>query len=532
MALKYRAASNYKSAYESSKGGIAIGIENFIHLRKEDVAGTFKPPSIGTQGKFTGTAGAFSAPTKTTLTVAVDGNTPALVTIVPASCTDGPLTAAELETKINARLTALGQDAQVWVEYSATKYIIYSQKTGPASAVVVTAGGVGTDVTVELNLDDGTGTVGVKGGHFLFMTKAGLKVSQPFEVSAHRTGRQASNIIKKKITAEGDIEMYVCFDTNGGTPLIDTPVADILENIMGRKVDSGSQIIFNAGDPPNTFLSLLQGNNVFARAFNGGYAKSLKISLPGDGEAKITVPFKCRDGKYAALAKLAAPVAGSASVTLEPNEANKFDIGARVMLVGIDGRTVTHGYDGNLTFARTASNTGTLSETVTVADESFMAPWTPHSFDQVGIDNPVTGIQGTISVDLTTTPIGTNVIEEIRSCEISFDPKIEDQDNYYGQDGNRGRVVGGRAEITVDLDVMLSNSQAQHIMESKRFIAKNILVKLGDPAGRHVQFIFPNVQFAVPDIELPDEGSVPLKLSGKCLQSVVGSLDAFSIAYV
>lgn len=529
---KYRSAQNFATAYASSKQGIAIGIENFVHLKKETLAGTFNPPSVGTQGKSTSGATPavdISTETDTNFRISVDGGAIVLVTLTPLGKTSGSLIAAHLETQINAALTTAGQDGRVWVEFAGGLYVIHSQKTGPASSVVVLD-------ALTLNIADvlkigvtnlGVEVVGAGGGNFLFMTKAGLKVSQPFEMSAHRTGRQASNIIKKKITAEGDLEMYVNMNTTGGTPDIDTPVEDILENILGRKTAAGNIIRFDAGDPPTSFLSLLQGNNTFARAFNGGYAKSLKISLPGDGEAKITVPFKCRDGKYASLAKLAAPVAGSASITLETNEANRFDSGSRVMLVDIDGRTVLYGADGSLTFTRTGASAGTLSSVVTMADETYMAPWTPHNFDQIGIDNPVTGLSGTVSLDNDLTQI-----EEIRSVEISFDPKVEDQDNYYGADGNRGRVVGGRAEITVDIDVMLSVSQAQHITEAKRFVAKSVVVKLGEASGRHVRFVFPNVQFMVPDVELPDEGSVPLKLSGKCLQSNVGSLDAFAIEYV
>lgn len=296
MAIKYRTAQNYKTAYESNKQGIAIGIENFIHLKKEVVAGTFYPPSVGTQGDFTGLAVTWIQPVKKTLTMAVDGGTPLLVTLDPLNCVTEADAAEELETVANAALAASGQDGRVWVNYT-TKFIIYSQKTGSNSSVNVTAGTVGDDIRAELFLTGGTATAGTGGGNFLFMTKAGLKVSQPFEMSQHRTGRQASNIIKKKIVAEGDIEMYFNMDTTGGSPNIDTPVEDILENVLGRKTVTGSLIKFDAVDPGSSFLSIQQGNNTFARSFNGCYGKSLKISLPGDGEAKMTIPFKSRDGK-------------------------------------------------------------------------------------------------------------------------------------------------------------------------------------------------------------------------------------------
>lgn len=528
----YRSAQNFATGYNSSKQGIAIGIENFIHLKKETTAGVFNPPSIGTQGSSTSAATPstdISAETDTNFRVAVDGGAVLAITLVPAGKTTGALIAAHLEAQINAALVTAGQDGRVWVEFAGGLYVIRSQKTGPNSAVVITDG-------LTLNIADalkigvpnlGVEAVGVGGGNFLFMTKAGLKVSQPFEMSEHKSGRQASNIIKKKIVAEGDLEMYFNMNTSGGTPDIDTPVEDLLENILGRKTVSGSAITFDAGDPPVTFLSVLQGNNTFARSFNGTYVKSLKMSLPGDGEAKMTMPAKARDGKYASLAQVVGAIVASPTFVTQTGEGARFEIDARVMLVMTDGRTVTHGADGSLTILTQTESGGTFSASVSVDTLSYIVPWTPHNFDQFGIDNPVTGLVGNISIDG-----GLTTIEEIRSCEISFDPKVEDQDNYYGADGNRGRVVGGRAEITVDLDVMLSVSQARAITDAKRFLAKNVIVKLGDPSGRHVKFDFPNVQFMVPDVELPDEGSVPLKLSGKCLQSESGALDAFTMTYL
>ena len=533
---KFRTTQNYKIAYESNKGGIAIGIENFVHLTREVTAGTFVPPDIGDQGEYVGTANPdpFVPPTKTKFKVAVDGGLVVEVTLTGpqlAACTTGATTAATLTTAANLALAAAGQDGRVWLDFDADVFTVYSQKTGLNSSVVVTAGTGIDDLAVEMFLLGGTPTAGTPGREFLYMTKCGLKVGQPFELSAHRTGRQGSSIIKKKIAAEGDIELYLNFDEAGSVPLIDQPVREILENVLGREVSTSALKRYDAVNPGSSFLSILQGNNVFARAFNGCYGKSLKISLPGDGEAKMTIPFKARDGKYATLGKLAALISNSANVVLTAGEADKFDTGSRVMLVDIDGRTVLAGARGDISFRRTGTATGVLSEAVGVLEDipvgAYLAPWTPHNFDQYGIDNPVTGLVGTISLDG-----GSTTIEEIRSCEISFDPKVEDQDNYYGADGNRGRVVGGRAEITIDLDVMLSNSQAQQIMQARRFEAKNILVKLGDPTGRHLRFIFPRVLFAVPDVELPDEGSVPLKLAGKALQSNVGSLDAFAMEYV
>lgn len=529
-----RSSQDFANAYASNKQGIGIGIENFIHLKKETTPGTFNPPSVGTQGKSTSDTTPstdISAGTDTTFRIAVDGGAVVTVVLVVTGLTTGSLIAAALETGINAALTSAGQDARVWVEFAGGLYVLHSQKFGAVSAVVVTAG-LTNDVSADLKIgvaNAGTEIVGTYGGNFLFMTKAGLKFNQPFEMSEHKSGRQASNVIKKKKVAEGDLEMYFNFDTTGGSPDIDTPVEDLLEGVLGRKVVTGSSIKFDAGSPSSNYLSVLQGNNAFGRALNGTFPKSLKIALPGDGEAKMTLPLKARTGRYATIAQLMGAVVASANIIVNAGESKRFDVDSRVMVVKPDGRSVVAGSDGSLTvLSRTdGSDTVVLSTTVSVADDGYLVPWLPHVFDQHGIDNPVTGLQGSVSFDN-----GSTVVEEIRSVEIDFDPKIEAFDNFYGADENRGFVVGGRAEINVTLDVLLSVSQMRKVIEAKEFTYFNLQVTLGPSSGRRLVFSMPHVLFMVPDVEIPDEGSIPIQLQGKCLQSAPGALDALTLTYL
>jgi len=536
--MKLRSSQDFAATYNGNKKGIGIGIENYVHVREEATAGTFLPPRVGTAGYSESDdtpSEDISAGPADTLGITVDGGSLLDVTLSLVGTNTGDLIAAEIVDKVNAALALAGSDSRIDADWDTTvagHYYIASQKTGPNSSVVITAGvGGGGDVTPALKIgvaNTGTEDVGTKGGDFLYMTKASLKVDQPFEPSEHRTGRQASSIIKKKIMSEGDLEMYFNLNTDTGDA-IDPAVDLLLQSVFGNKEETASYIRYNSKQAQNKFMSFTQANNAFVRAMNGVYTKSLSISLVGDGEAKLTMPLKARDGLYASIAKLSAGATAEAELSLEAGEEWNFDIGAYVMVVDTDGRTVLAGADGTLRVLsrNTTTNTATLSSPVTASLGAFIVPYAPHVFDQAGIDNPITGLQGYVSFDN-----GATQVEEIRSCEITFDPVLEDQDNYYGADGNRGFVVGGRSDIKISLDVMLSVSQLSTVMKTRGDATFAMKIVLGDDTGRHFIFKAPKVKYAVPPIEMPDSGSIAIQLEGTCLQSETGALDAFEMEIV
>jgi len=534
MTIKYRSSLNFAETYASEKQGVGISIENFVHIKEETTPGTFVPPSIGTQGSSTSGSSPstdISGGSNTNLKAAVDGFAAVNVTLALPSMDTGPEIAAELETKINAALVTAGYDARVWAEFASSVYKIWSQKVGTASTVVITDGAT-LDVATALKLgvtgNGGSEAAGTFGGDFLYMTKCSLKVSQPFKPSMHKTGRQPTNIIKEKIKSEGDLELY--FNLGSGvTPTLDTPVALLLEAIMGRKTTTGSSIVFDSYYSQDKYFSIVQSNNMFSRSFSGGYPKSLTIALPGDGEAKLTMPIKARNGLYASIAKLSAAVSDTEVVIVEAGESNRFEVGARVMVVDDDGRTIVGGATGAITvLSRTdVSNIVTLSEHVTVDDDGYLVFWAPHVLDVSGTDNPTTTLTGTVSFDGGTTPV-----EEIRNVEITFDPKFEDQDAYYGADSNRGRVVSDRSDIKAAIDLVMSASQISKVINAKEFESVNINVVLGAAAGRRVEFDLPKMYIEVPDMELPETGTVVAKLSGFAMQSAAGMMDALTISYL
>lgn len=528
--MKLRARQDFAQTYAGNKHGFGISIENYVHIKEETIAGNFAAPSIGVQGSSVSDATPsedISASLNRNGRIAVDGGSVIAFGLSSVTgLTTGAAIAAALETAINTALSTAGLDSRVWAEFDGGLYKFYSQKTGEVSAVAF-SDGLTLDLMTELKLGTGNGgieTAGTGGGDYLWMTKASLKVSQDFENSEHKSGRQASSIIKKKKMAEGDIEMY--FNAgDGGSPTMDLATQLLLQSAIGAKQISGGEIKFDGSQANSKYFTVIQGNNAFGRAFTGGYAKSFTISLPGDGEAKMTVPVKLRDGKYAGIGKIDGVVTADDTVEIEEGLGKGFEIGSRVMVVKADGRTVLFGYDGSITVLSRDdnANTVTLSADVDADDAGFLVPWLPHCFDQEGTDNPVTGLEGSVIFD------DIETVEEINNVEFMYDPKVTDFDDWYGADSNRGFVVGDRADINCNVTMVLSASQIKKIVQAKEFVSFAVRVRLGPPSGRRFEFYAPRVIFAIPDVEIPDSGSIPMTLNGKCLQSSPGALDAFSM---
>lgn len=525
---KYRSVLSFAQQYNSFKNGYSVGIENFSFLREETSAGTFSPPRVGTQGVSTSGSTALddlSLEADGTIIATVDGGAPVTASLTVASLTSGALVAAAIELALNTALGTAGQDGRVWAEYAAPNYKIYAQKTNTAG-VVVTGGTLAP--TLELGTaNGGTEIAGTDSPDWFWTTKMGIKHSQDFEMSLHKSGRQASSIIKKKKMLEGDVEMYVNM-SDGASPAIDGAVALLLQCVFGQKTEGANGISFDQKQPPTTYFSVLQGNNVFNRVANGCYVKNFTLTLPGDGEATMKFTMKGRESKECSIAKLTTLVSASATIIVVAGEEENFEIGAKVMMCDDDGRTITAGVDGTVTVLSIdkVAHTVTLNTAVTADASSYLVPWLPHVFGFGGIDNPVTGLQGSVSFDG-----GVTTIEEIRSAEISVDPKTEDLDNYYGTDTNRGYVVGDRSEISVKVEMNLSASQFKKIQQTRGFEPFSMRFILGDASARHLLVECPRVQFKIPGVEIPDTGTVPVTFEGFALQQTPGALDAVTLTY-
>jgi hypothetical protein len=532
---KWRSSFNFATQYSSNKQGFSIGIENFVFLKEESVAGTFVAPSIGTQGKLTSAVAAVddaSAITNILLKLAVDGEAAVTGTLTLTGASTPTLICTAVDTAMNAALAAAGQDGRIWTSFvgagASLAYSINSQKPGTGSTVTCSAA-ASADFATDLKIDSGSSPTPATGTYttdFLWQTKFSAKYEQPFEPSAHKVGRQAADIVLSKKKVEGDLETYICFAEAAASAVVDEPVKLLIEQVCGVRDTSSVGIVkFNAKNGPTKYFSVVQGNNVFSRCINGCYVKNMKIMLPGDSPAKFTFSFKGRNALEAGIGRFSAAASSSVAL-LEATEGFRFEVGSRVMHVSSDGRTVLQGADGALTVSAAATQSMIFNAAIACASGDFLVGWMPHVFGFAGQNTPVVGLEGTVSFDN-----GSTTVEQIRNVEFTFDPKVEDQDNWYGADGNRGYIVGDKAEITLKADMLLSADQWNKIIAAKSQSTYAMKIVLGDATARTFEIIAPKFIPKSPAVELPDSGSVLASFEGPCLQSAIGENDAFEISY-
>ncbi len=533
----YRSSRDYATQYASLKQGYEIGIEQSLYVKAEVTPGTAVAPAIGTQGSSISN----SAPSTdissggsgvTTFRIAVDGGAVTSVTLTLTGLTTGLLIAAAIQSTVNTALLAAGLDSRIWATYTSSLYKIYSQRIGTGSSVVITNGAT-NDVATTLKLgvtNTGVEAAGTNGTDYLFMLKGSHKFSQARNVSKHRTGRQSLSTIKSKKVLEGEIDTYINIDTSAGSPSLDTPLKLLIKQMLANQVSvTSTSENFSQLQAPSTYVSIYEASNITGALMNGCYAKSLEISLPGDGEAMYKFAYKGRDEKACTAAKLNGLVSASAAITVGSGESRNFEAGSLVMCVDTDGRTVTAGGDGTLSVSSLThgSNLVTLSTTVTCSDLSYLVPYDPSVLGGLGGTNaPLVGLTGTVSFDN-----GSTTIDEIRSVSIKIDDKKEDLDKYYGFDTNQGYIVSNVCEIAVTVDINMTAQQYNKILRIKDDATFALKVVLGAAAGRRLEIVMPVVQFNTPSVDIPDSGSVPVSFSGFALQSSNEALDAITLSY-
>lgn len=535
MSLQYRSKINYADILAGNREGFNLGLDGSIFLKLEAVERTFNPPSIGTQGESESAVSAstdISAGTDDSLDIAVDGGTVVTVTLTLAGLTTGAAIAAELETKINAALAAAGQDARVWVEFDAggpDQYTVHSQSTGTSSTVVITDAS-SDNVADELNLgtaNGGTETAGTNDDDFLLYTTGGPTFEQPIESNNHRTGRFHNDIIKSKKVAEFDIDTMLNMSGTAGDSL-DTAVKLLWKSIFGTETVTASTSIKYTQGLPNFTFTMVRASTIFGEYYTGAYAKDMTMTIPGDAPVTIKYTGRAATATIAGIGQADGAVAAAALITLNAGHAERFEEGSRVMVVGADGRTITAGFDGNLTVLTedAPSNQITLSAAVDVEDDGYIAFWHPGAVQQTGRDAIFTDLEGSMKLNASGSAIC------VTNMELAYVNDHVDIDNCFGLDRNDGFVAGNRATITLSATMDLSNENMGDLVQARKFGGFSPEIIIGNTSDRHLKITAPKWIVSIPPIDLPENGTTPFTFEGVFYQSESGARDPIEATFL
>jgi hypothetical protein len=531
---KFRSKVDYAGIYAGDKQGYALGIDGAVFLKLESSPRTFAPPAIGTQGSSTSAAAPstdISGGTDTTFRIVVDGGTLVTVVLVVAGLNTGALIAAALETKINDALLAAGQDARVWCEFAGGLYVIRSQSTGTTSAVVVTDGltnNVADDLKIGI-ANSGVEAVGTNDADHLLYTSGGPTYSQSIESNAHRSGRYHSGVVKAKKMLEWTLGTYVNMAGTAGDSL-DDPVKLLWKSLLGtEEVTASTRIRYTQGQP-NTYFSMVRVGTIFGEYITGCYVKDMTLTFPGDGPATCEWSGKGSKRYIAGIAQTNGVITASASAILNAGQAKRFDAFSRVMAVSPDGRTIVAGQAGDLIVNAVDLNTHTLtlSAAITLADDGYIVPWHPGAVQQSGTDAIYTDLEGTFKFSQSSSAVC------LTNISLGFVNDHTDRDNCFGSDANDGYIAGNRLSMTLSATFDLNSTENfAEVVQSAAFLGTDPEIVLGNASsGRYLRLRAPKWIPAVPPIEVPENGPVPVTMEGILYQSVPGARDPIQVDFL
>jgi len=372
------------------------------------------------------------------------------------------------------------------------------------------------------------------GADFFFTLAGGsVEFQQPYEVSPHRSGRHNNNIIKKKKETTFSFSTYFNINESLGSfsaAEIDTATKLLWKSLLGKETVGGSSIAYQATTPDLTF-SLYEVGDRWARQTPGAFVMGGNVQLPGNGEATVEWSGNGKTVYYAGIGKSTIDNDGANTVTLQSGEGELFDVGAIVMLVESDGltrsadtpdgspRTITaiNGDVITLSGAALADADGS----VTPLYLSYYEPATP-----VAIDNPVTGLTGSMTVAGLT-----------HDCFRNFGLNIQNNhelvDYCYGSDSLAGSlfVPGARVNMEVTLEMNLNKETLKFFNRVKSFEAQDLLAVLGAASGRRAEFDLPKVIFNVPSFAVPETGSIPVTFTGTAFQTALDAGDELTVSF-
>lgn len=533
---KYRSKTNYAQIWNSDKNGYNLGLDAAIYLKKETTARIFNPPSVGTQGKSLGAISASvdisAQATPATLKAAVSGGSIVIASFATAGLTAGVLIAAALETAINNALAADGQDHRVWVQYNGAgpdQYTVWNQSTGIAATVVITDG-VTNNIADNLKLgvaNSGTESVGTDDTDFLLYTTGAITFSQPVESNAHRSGRYHTGIIRKKKVCEFDFDTYVNMSGSAGDS-IDNAVQLLIESMLGKKTVNVSSDITFEQDLPVNYMSMVKVSTIFGEYYTGGYVRQMNFSFPGDGPATIKYQGKASDAAIAGIGKLSAGMVAVTTAPIINGSTENFTVGAYVMAVDADGRTILAGHDGSLkvTAYDDTLNTLELNVAITAPINGFIVPWDPGAVQQTARDAIFTDLVGSMKLSVADAAV------DVTDIQLTMNNDHIDLDNRFGSDANKGYVAGNRMTPEMSVTFDLSNETFGKVVRSRAFTGFSPELVLGAVgSSRYLKITAPKWIPAVPTIDVPENGTTPITLVGNLYQSAPGAKDPVKLKF-
>lgn len=374
------------------------------------------------------------------------------------------------------------------------------------------------------------------GTDFLYHSAGSVNFSQAVEDSPHKSGRHQTDVIKSKTATAWTLTTLMNIDTSlvaKGTAEIDPAMRVLMKAMFGKEDVTGGSPVYTAIEAPSTTFSMFEIGGVFSKQAYGCFVDSCNLSFPGDGRAQAEWAGQAKSSFLVGIGK-STILNDANTVTVGVGEGRRFPVGAKVMIV--DHLNVKSA-DTPAGSARTVM--GVVGEVVTLdgavladADGSgvgapvYLCYYEPESI--AAINDPQTGLEGSFVVT------GESYINCVRSVTINCTNNHEVHNNCFGEEGLGGPLFSsaGKLSIEASAEVNLSKDLVGFVNDQRQFTGEEITLILGDVAGRHLKVELPKVIFNVPEISVPESGTIPVTLSGMGKQTSLDEGDEITISYL
>ena len=375
------------------------------------------------------------------------------------------------------------------------------------------------------------------GADFIYtLNGASVNFTQPIESSPHKSGRHHTSIIKQKTSTEWSIPTFFNIDTTlpaAAVAEIDPGMRVLWKSLMGKEDISGGSPVFTSEFAPSITFSIFENGDLWAKQAPGAFVESGNASLPGDGQSQVEWAGMAKTALLVGIGKSVVSNDGGNTFTVASGEGQKFPVGAFVMIVKDDGVTRSADTpDGSPRRVVSVSGDIVTIDGAVLADAdgsgnpvylSYYEPATP-----VSINDPQTGLQGSITI------VGLSSADCVRSASINMTNNHEAQDFCFGEEGLGGTIFtpGGRFTAELSLELNLDHELVGFMNGLKDFEGEDITFILGDAAGRHVQFEMPKNFFQIPEIAVPDTGTIPVTFTGNAYQTALDAADEVTVSFL
>lgn len=389
--------------------------------------------------------------------------------------------------------------------------------------------------SVYLKLETTRGTlIAPAGTDFIYNLPASVSFSQPLESSPHKSGRHHTSDIKGKKTMSWTLPIMFNIDTS--LPAADSdeidPAARLLYKSALGKEDLTAGAVYDSSIDPSVSFSIISCGDKYSQQSRGCFVDQLVMTFPGDGNAQAEFSGMGAETFLVGIGK--STVANSANtVTLQAGEGKRFPVGSLVMGVKADG--VTRSGDTPSGSARIV--TAVAGDVVSVSGAPltdmngslaavYLCYYEPAT--KTAINNPQTGLVGSVTI----ASLSQNCV---RNATVTIANAHEMVDNCFGYDALHGAlfIPASRMTATLDLELNLNSKLIEFYNGVQAFESQDVSLVLGDAAGRHLLIEMPQVKFSVPEISVPETGSIPVSFSGgMCQQTALDAADEIKISFL